>query len=78
MAQIDALLAEGRDAREACTGLLERLTAHNAKEEPIVYPEVDTISQAAAVLDLLGTAALPEGWVCQQATGSAKPRSLPW
>ncbi len=79
MARIDGLLADGKDARDACTDLLERLTAHNAKEEPIVYPEVDKMPQAGAMLDLLDTAVMPADWVCQHATdASAKPRSLPW
>ena len=79
MARIDALLADGQDARNACTDLLERLAAHNAKEEPIVYPEVDKISQADAVLDLLGTAVMPADWVCQHAAGAApRPMAPPW
>ena len=78
MAQIEAL-TDAPQKTTACRDLLVRLAAHNSKEEPIVYPEVDKISQAAAVLSILDTEVMPKGWVCTHAsTPTVKPRSLPW
>ena len=54
----------------ACRELLSLLEAHNAKEEPIIYPHLDDDldeAERARVRDLLADGALPEGWVCQQA-----------
>ncbi|MDT0202266.1 hemerythrin domain-containing protein [Nocardioides sp. AE5] len=73
MVAIDAALAAdaGQDLSAACADLLGRLEAHNAKEEPIVYPvadrEIDE-EATAALLDLIATDTLPPGWVCAQAT----------
>lgn len=79
LAAIDARLAAGADASADCADLLARLAAHNGKEEPIVYPELDKITQADAMLAMLGTAAMPDGWVCERATAQPDtPRSLPW
>lgn len=61
----------------ACGDLLDRLSAHNDKEEPIVYPEVDKISQAAAVLEMLGSESMPAGWVCERATGADPTGTAP-
>jgi iron-sulfur cluster repair protein YtfE (RIC family) len=57
-------------AREQCTTLLAQLAAHNAKEEPIIYPQGDAVLSDEAKDDLagfLGTGAMPVGWVCAQA-----------
>ncbi|WP_024794618.1 hemerythrin domain-containing protein [Tomitella biformata] len=67
MALIDARLAADEDAIAACRDLLARLAAHNDKEEPIVYPEVDKIAHADAVLELLSGATMPDGWACERA-----------
>lgn len=65
------------ESAAACAGLLERLAAHNDKEEPIVYPEVDKISQAEAVLAMLADSTMPDGWICEQAR-TDRPKATPW
>ena len=83
MAELEALLrdpARAEDASAICQDLLGRLAAHNGKEEPIVYPEVDALDAAAEALDFLYTDTMPEGWACAHSTsakGSA-PRALPF
>ena len=52
---------------ELCRNLLEQLTAHNMKEERILYPQAEsTLPQADLdeLSELLLTAELPAGWVC--------------
>ncbi|HEY0950352.1 hemerythrin domain-containing protein [Nocardioides sp.] len=56
--------------RDRCRELLERLAAHNAKEEPIIYPRGDEAlddEQTVELLDFIDSGQLPEGWVCAQA-----------
>ncbi len=56
--------------RERCRELLDRLAEHNAKEEPIIYPQGDAVlddQQTAELLDFIDSGELPEGWVCAQA-----------
>lgn len=56
--------------RQACTDLLQLLAGHNAKEEPIIYPQGDVVLTERAQQDLLGfieTGRMPEGWTCAQA-----------
>lgn len=57
-------------ARERCTALLAQLAAHNAKEEPIIYPQGDALLSDDAKRALhahIETGGLPDGWVCAQA-----------
>lgn len=72
MDELSAILEEGsagsRDIDAACTELLSLLDAHNSKEEPIIYPHMDTDlgpAEQSLVRELLVEGALPEGWVCQ-------------
>ena len=54
----------------ACEEMLGVLESHNSKEEPIVYPNLDTelsVEQAAQLRSLIETSALPSGWVCARA-----------
>jgi hemerythrin superfamily protein len=56
--------------RDRCRELLDRLAAHNAKEEPIIYPRGDEAlddEQTVELLDFIESGQLPEGWVCAQA-----------
>lgn len=57
---------------ESVAGLLcdlqQQLTAHNAKEEQILYPQADQVLTASATDELralLDTGRIPDGWVCQ-------------
>jgi iron-sulfur cluster repair protein YtfE (RIC family) len=64
--------ADSEQLRDACHRLLGQLEQHNSKEEPIVYPHVDTDlpAQVRAELDrFIETGRAPDGWVCQQAGG---------
>jgi regulator of cell morphogenesis and NO signaling len=63
-------LGSDEAARDRCTALLAQLAAHNAKEEPIIYPQGDAVLPDDAKQDLSGlidSGAMPEGWVCAQA-----------
>lgn len=58
------------DLDQTWHSLAELLTAHNAKEEQILYPSGDQILDeptARAVATALATGARPDGWVCQMA-----------
>jgi hemerythrin-like domain-containing protein len=72
---LEAQLREGGDgAGDACRRLLEQLDAHNAKEEPIVYPQADTVLTDAAGAGLrafLEAGRMPDGWVCARAGAAA-------
>lgn len=53
-----------------CQELLSLLENHNSKEEPIIYPQMDTalsVQEQQQVAHLLTGGALPEGWICQDA-----------
>lgn len=68
----DALRAGGSSngLEQDCQELLSLLDQHNSKEEPIIYPQMDTALNAEEqqrVSHLLAGGALPEGWVCQDA-----------
>jgi hemerythrin-like domain-containing protein len=57
-------------ARERCDELLTLLTEHNAKEEPIIYPQGDHVLSEEAKQELhafIDSGQMPEGWVCAQA-----------
>lgn len=89
--QIDAGLGAGPDGavprdravagdrallRDGCLRLLAQLESHNAKEEPVLYPQADAVLASAAAADLsefLAAGRAPEGWVCSQA-GSGRGR----
>lgn len=61
-------------ASEECRQLLAQLDRHNAKEEPIIYPQADEVLSAAASASLhafLAVGRMPEGWVCAQAGAAA-------
>ena len=63
-------LGSDEAARDRCTALLAQLAAHNAKEEPIIYPQGDAVLPDEAKQDLAALiegGAMPEGWVCAQA-----------
>lgn len=53
-----------------CNKMLALLEEHNAKEEPIIYPHLDTdmdwVAQAH-LRELIEEGTLPEGWVCERA-----------
>ena len=55
---------------EICQEMLALLERHNSKEEPIIYPYMDTAlsdEERNQVRDLLAGGTLPEGWVCREA-----------
>lgn len=78
MDELDALVAKGtQDDAVASTGqdLLARLARHNAKEEPVIYPQADhglTEAATAALRDFMETGQPPQGWVCER--GGGDPR----
>ena len=62
--------ADREGARERCGELLAQLDIHNAKEEPIIYPQGDAVLTDQAKRDLRGfidSGRMPQGWVCAQA-----------
>ena len=61
---------DGSGATERCRELLGLLEAHNAKEEPIIYPEGDARLSDDAKDDLhafIEGGTMPQGWVCAMA-----------
>jgi regulator of cell morphogenesis and NO signaling len=73
-AMLDAL--EGRPGTTAgidpvlCRRLASQLLHHNLKEEKILYPRADDAlppTAASRLRAFLGSAELPEGWVCARA-----------
>lgn len=75
--ELAELVANGADAerlRQACRRLLEQLEAHNAKEEPVIYPHADsglTPQAGAELAAFIEAGRMPPGWVCRHgpATG---------
>lgn len=72
MDALERLLAENHDGRlkDACAQLLDQLQQHNSKEEPVIYPNADTMlppQTSAELTRFIETGRMPEGWVCQQA-----------
>lgn len=64
----------------SCQTLLGQLERHNFKEEPIVYPEADTVLTADATAEFKGFLAagqIPDGWVCATASSSATLVEIP-
>ena len=75
---MDAIVAElagglGPEATVAtCQRLLEQLQAHNAKEEPIIYPQADAVLDGDSQERLrafVASGEMPEGWVAERARG---------
>jgi Hemerythrin HHE cation binding domain len=68
LGSLDRELDTGADSGLAlCKQLTIRLLHHNLKEEKILYPRADAVLPAAAAGRLrafLGSADLPDGWVC--------------
>ncbi|AXH98138.1 hemerythrin domain-containing protein [Ornithinimicrobium avium] len=65
-----AAARSGGGATDRCRELLGQLERHNAKEEPIVYPEGDAKLDDATKQRLHGfieDGTMPEGWVCAMA-----------
>jgi len=71
-ATLDALESEpgGSTGHALCRQLASRLLHHNLKEERVLYPRADSAlppATADRLLAFLGSAELPEGWVCVRA-----------
>ena len=71
-ATLDALESEpgGGTGHALRRQLASRLPHHNLREERVPYPRADSAlppATADRLLALLGSAELPEGWVCAQA-----------
>lgn len=67
------------ELRSASGELVPMLQAHNGKEEPILYPQVDAVLDdelAATLREFLAFGSMPDGWVCERAAGG--PGSLPF
>lgn len=61
---------QGDPATDRCRELLEQLGRHNAKEEPIVYPEGDTRldeETKGRLHAFIDSGTMPQGWVCAMA-----------
>jgi hemerythrin-like domain-containing protein len=63
---------EGGDAiTSACQTLLTQLATHNAKEEPIIYPQADRVlapEDAAELQEFIRSGEFPTGWICERAS----------
>jgi hemerythrin-like domain-containing protein len=58
------------DVAATCRELLDLLDSHNSKEEPVIYPYMDsdlTQDEQHEVRRLLADGELPQGWVCKNA-----------
>ena len=70
MDRVEELLntdAENDAVMESCRELLFLLEKHNAKEEPIIYPQADQklgFEDATQLAAYLESSTLPEGWIC--------------
>ena len=76
--RVDAA-TDAAELRALCDELEPTLQAHNGKEEPILYPQVDAVlddDRTAVLREFLASGAMPEGWTCEQAAG--RPRTLPF
>jgi iron-sulfur cluster repair protein YtfE (RIC family) len=57
-------------AAARCRELIAQLESHNAKEEPIIYPQGDVVLTDAAkgaLHEFIESGRMPPGWVCAQA-----------
>jgi len=77
--EMDAVQAQDRDGAThddlvaATERLLEDLARHNAKEEPILYPQADLVLDGAQQDELrqfLEGGRMPDGWVAEQAVAA--------
>lgn len=67
----DMVGQDGPGATKRCHELLVLLEAHNAKEEPIIYPEGDARLSNEAKEELrafIQHGTMPDDWVCAMAT----------
>ena len=67
------------ELRSASDELVPMLQAHNGKEEPILYPQVDAVLDdelAATLREFLASGSMPHGWVCERVAGG--PGGLPF
>lgn len=73
MDTLTELLAAGAGVaplREAGSRLLSQLEAHNAKEEPVIYPSADSGLPPQTSTDMarfIEDGHMPDGWMCQHA-----------
>lgn len=72
---LDAELSSGAASDavlKLCQDLIKQLAAHNPKEEQILYPQADSVLNAAASAELttfLQSGSMPENWVCEGRRG---------
>ena len=62
-------LAGSQATADHCHDLLEILSEHKAKEEPIIYPQGDVVLARDVKQDLhdfILEGSMPDGWVCEQ------------
>ncbi len=69
---IQASLPDGgrTELRERCADLLGLLSRHNAKEEPIIYPQSDAVLSDQAkhhLREFIESGDTPQDWACAQA-----------
>lgn len=60
----------GEAVLATCRALLGQLEAHNAKEEPIIYPQADAVldpDAQAQLMAFLESGEMPGGWVAERA-----------
>jgi hemerythrin-like domain-containing protein len=58
------------ELRATCQALAVQLQTHNEKEEPIIYPQADTVLDADTrqrLMTFLDAGTMPDGWVCERA-----------
>lgn len=69
--QLASATSASDDIDACCREILELLEKHNVKEEPVIYPHLDSDLSPQGrkhVQELLSTGRLPSGWICQEAT----------
>lgn len=67
---LDTLEQDSPDEPETTRELLAVLATHNAKEEPIIYPQAEVVLDDVAkhqILQFVADGSMPEGWVCAMA-----------
>ena len=79
MDELSELLESGADDPsrhqelvQRCSAMLDLLEAHNSKEEPIIYTRADADLPAesrAELQEFLRRGSMPDGWVCERASG---------
>ncbi len=74
MDTLDGLLESDTGAeslQNACREILSKLNSHNAKEEPVIYPQADAKldpDAAAKLHEFLHHCSMPDGWRCEKAS----------